>query len=77
MQGGLYYNGSQYNRDGAATEASVLDVNVYDRDNNLLKNFHYEYALGFRTYNVGGHYATDKPGSEDWETPSDRFSLQY
>lgn len=77
VQGGLYYNGSQYNRDGAATEASVLDVNVYDRDNNLLKNFHYEYALGFRTYNVGGHYATDKPGSEDWETPSDRFSLQY
>jgi len=77
VQGGLYYNGSKYNRDGAATEASVLDVNVYDRDNNLLKNFHYEYALGFRTYNVGGHYATDKPGSEDWETPSDRFSLQY
>ena len=77
VQGGLYYNGSQYNRDGAATEASVLDVNVYDKDNNLLKNFHYEYALGFRTYNVGGHYATDKPGSEDWETPSDRFSLQY
>ena len=78
MQGGLYYNGSQYNLYGAATEASVLDVNVYDRDNNLLKNFHEEYPLGFRTNNVGGHYATDKPGSEDWQSPpKDGVSLQY
>jgi len=66
MKGGLYYKGSKANLYGAATKASVLDVNVYDRDNNLLKNFHKEYPLGFRTTNVGGVFATDKPGSEDW-----------
>jgi len=68
MKGGLYYKGSEFNPYGAATKASVLDVNVYDRDNNLLKNFHKEYPLGFKTRNVGGHYVTDKPGSEDWQS---------
>jgi len=66
MKGGLFYKGSEYNFYGAATKASVLDVNVYDRDNNLLKNFHKEYPLGYGTSNLGGYYATDKPGSEDW-----------
>jgi hypothetical protein len=66
MQGGLYYMGSWGNPYGAATEASVLDINVYDKDNNLFKNFHEEFPLGYRDYNTGAHYATDKPGSEDW-----------
>jgi hypothetical protein len=78
VQGGLSYAGSPYNAGGAATAASVLDVNVYDKDNNLLKNFHEEYPLGFRTNNAGGHYVTDKPGSEDWQShPKDGVPLQY